>query len=246
MTRRSDPTTTPPGSPEPAGSGDPASPATRPATPAGQASTEARSDEGALDLVVADTNGTPRPGVAVRIEGPSSRTVTSARDGHVRLPVPAGDYRASVVEGCNGQLRVLRGGRAELGVAVATTTTGTLVAEVAPRYEVRHPVNYDGNAGWRVGEVHTVRLRLVDPCGERPPPLSRYGLVRFEPSEGAEVVPPLSDGVSDDGFVELRMRCTTADVDLTLAMVDALDPRRRTEIFDKGLLDGQSAPFCIS
>jgi hypothetical protein len=207
---------------------------------------EDRAATGNLDLLVVDPNGTPRGDLAVHLSGPGARTLRVDADGRVRTPLPPGDYRAEVVEGCVGQLQVLRGGSAALGVAAGRTTGGRLVAEVAPRFEVHPPAAYDGDAGWRVGEVHRVRFPLVDACREEAPPsLAAYRAARFEPSAGVEVVAPLSGAVDEGGVVELRLRCTSADVDVALAMVDALDPRRRTEIFTKALFPEQNAPFCL-
>lgn len=197
-------------------------------------------------LTVVDTNGTPRQGVRVALEGPGGpHDVTSDDAGTVRLALAPGTYRARAPEGCSGQLRVLRGSSAEVGVAAGSTTSGRVLVEVTPRYEVAGPVTYEGDAGWRVGEIHRVRFRLVDPCGGDVPPLRRYTAVRFVASPGVEVITPLSSSPPANGTVELDLRCVEADVDVALAMEDALDPRRRAEIFAGALMDEQRPPFCL-
>jgi hypothetical protein len=213
-----------------------------------RATTAAREVTG-IDVVVADTHGAPVPAVAVRLEpqpgtpgGPTQ--LRAADDGHLRAELPAGRYRLAAVEGCAGQLRVLRAGGAAVDVAAGSTSRGTLVVDVQPRFEVAGPVRYDGNERWRVGEVHPVRFRLVDTCDhERAPSPAAYTAVRFEVVEGVEVVRPLSDRITDDGEVRIDLRCTGA-ADVGLEVVDGRDANRRREVLRDGLLSGQSPPFC--
>lgn len=226
-----------PEAPTASGDGDP--PATAPPVEPAAAS--------GVDLSVVDPNGTPRPGIEVRIEGGPGQPIraVSAAGGKVQRALPPGTYRVHAPEGCTLQLRTLRSSTAELGVAAGATTTGRLVVEVTPRYEVAGPVTYEGDAGWRVGEVHGVQFRLVDPCGGEIPPLDRYDAVRFVASPGVEILRPLSTRVTTSGAVDLELRCTEPDVEVALAMEDALDARRRAEVLDGALMDEQRPPFCL-
>jgi hypothetical protein len=205
----------------------------------------------AVDLTVVDPAGHARPGVRMVVQPVTGATVrlTSGPDGHVRRELAPGRYHVTVPEACGGQLHVLRGGSADLGVVDGQTTKGRLVAEVEPRYRVTAPVTYDGDAGWRVGEVHAVRFHLTDACGggtgDVPGPRA-YGAVVFAAAEGVEVVTPLDDGVGPGGAVHVDLRCTAADVDVAVAMVDALDPQRRTEVLTTALMPDQHPPFCLA
>lgn len=228
---------------------NPASPGTAPASARAtrdEAAAEETSRTTGIELTVVDTNGTPRRGVRVMLEGPGGPfDLTSDDAGMLRRDLAPGTYRARAPEGCSGQLRVRRGSTAEVGVAEGSTTSGRVVVEVTPRYEVAGPVTYEGDAGWRVGEVHRVRFRLVDPCGDVVPPLHRYTAVRFVVGPGVEVITPRPSDPPVDGAVDLDLRCLEADVDVALAMEDALDPRRRAEIFAEALMDEQRPPFCL-
>lgn len=216
------------------------------ATGAGSATAPTGIGATGAELVVVDPNGVPRPGILVRMEGTAGPVdAASGRDGVVRRSLAAGTYRVHAPEGCSGQLRVLRSSTAEMDVAEGTTTSGRLVVEVTPRYEVAGPVTYDGDAGWRVGEMHHVRFRLVDPCGGEVPSLQRYDAVRFVVGPGVEVTAPLSPAPPVDGRVDVGLRCVEADVDVELGMEDALDPRRRAEILSGSLMDEQRPPFCL-
>lgn len=210
------------------------------------ASSREPSDEAGVDLTVVDPNGTPRLGVHVLLEGPAQPIrATSGAGGKVQRALPPGTYRVTAPEGCSGQLRTLRASTADLGVAAGAITTGRLVVEVTPRYEVTGPVDYDGDAGWRVGEVHRVRFRLTDPCGGEVPPVADYDAVRFVPSPGVELVGRPASSARASGQVEIDLRCVEPDVEVALAMVDALDGRRRAEVLDGALMDEQRPPFCI-
>jgi hypothetical protein len=140
---------------------------------------------------------------------------------------------------------VLRPGTARVGVTSGTVTSGELVVEVAPRYEVAGPASYSGDAGWRVGEDHTVRFRLVDRCHEAAPAPAAYSAVRFVADPGVEVRTPLSGSITSAGETEVVLRCTEPDVDVALAMVDAADPARRVEILSTAFLTEQRPPFCL-
>jgi hypothetical protein len=224
--------------PKPAGAG---APATTPTVPADAPGT------GRVDLAVVDTNGTPRAGVIVTLTGPATRTAKSGAGGKVTLTTQAGDYRAQALEGCSDQLVVVRGGGADLGVAAAQTTTGKLVVHVRLRYEVASPVGYDGDAGWRVGEVHRVHFRLVDPCGDATVPSpAAYTAARFTTDEAVEVVGPLSSAVAPDGTVDIALRCRAADEDVSLELTDALDAKNTTPILTVSLMDEQRPPFCVA
>ena len=211
--------------------------------PAATAPATETNGETGVDLTVVDPHGTPRPGIHVRFEGPGSPVrATSDAGGKVRLTLPPATYRVAAPEGCSAQLRTLRSSTAELGVAAGEVTVGRLVIEVTPRFEIAGPVTYDGDAGWRVGEVHRVRFRLTDPCGGEVPPLDRYDAVRWVPSQGVELAGAPA-GAGD--AVEVGLRCVEADVEVALAMVDALDDRRRAEVLDGTLMDEQRPPFCV-
>ena len=195
-----------------------------------------------MDVRVVDPNGTPRPGIPVRVTGPRNVEVWSDADGRARQALPAGRYSLTAPLNCALQLRILRSATAQIGVPEGTMAPGELVVEVVPRYEIVGPVSYEGDAGWRIGDVHAVRFKLRDPCGKPPPAPAEYRSVRFIGGEGVEVV-SLSDRIEPEGWTTISVRCT-AEVDVAVAMVDALDPDRRTELIGVNPLPDQRPPFC--
>lgn len=205
-----------------------------------------RGDGGVVDVRVVDVNGTPRAGIQVAFDGPGPGTVTSDRSGHVRFSAKPGRYRASVVEGCGAELEVVRGGHAELAVAAGQTTTGDLRAELRLRFGPASPVSYSGDASWHVGERHQVAFRLVDRCGDAPAPApAAYASARFVAGPGVEVVAPLPDGIGGDGQTVVVLRCTSADEDVSLDVVDAVDDDSRQPVLVAELLSEQRPPFCV-
>ena len=238
------------------GGGDPPpTEPTAPATPPSRAPTstaaptlpeEAPPDAGSFDLRVVAPSGAVRPGVPVRVEGPVERTLTTDPGGRVRGDLPPGWYRFAVVEGCAGQLHVRKGGGATVGIASGDTSTGDLVADVRPRFQPASPVRYSGDAGWRVGEPHRVLFRLVDACAAEPPPSpAAYAAASFATNPAAEVVQPLSRRVGEGGAVEVTVRCTAPDEDVTLALADAADPPTATPILTSELMPDQAPPYCL-
>ena len=200
---------------------------------------------GRVEVRVVDTNGVPRPGIAVRFEGPSARVEVSGDGGTISFRTAPGRYRATA-ERCAEHLRVARSATAELGVAEGETAAGDLRVEVRLRFEPAAPVTYSGDANWRPGEAHRVELRLRDRCGTAAPPSpDAYArTARVVANRGVTIETPLSTSVRDDGVVELSMTCGPSAADITLALVDVLDERRSSPILTDELLESQRPPVC--
>lgn len=212
-------------------------------------------ETGRAVITVRDPRGPTRSGVQLLVEGPVTLSVRSGPDGRAEFEAPPGEYRLTAETGCVDDIAVVRGGTATLGIAVGDVAVGRLTVDAKLRYLPRDGAYWrdgeqrsEGRAGWRPGEVHVVELVLRDPCQPVTAPAAKEGALlgrlRFVPGDGVELAGPPPTTVGAEGRVQVRLRCTGPDVDVSLELVDGEIPTDRIDAFERQVFREQSTPFC--
>ncbi len=123
---------------------------------------------GTIAITVLDrATGAPRSDIRVRLtprSGGSPFVIVSDASGIARAVVPAGRYDADVLTGCQPDVIVTYGSKADLGVPEGDRVSGTMNVQATRRFGAGPPVRFTRKLPWPCNEDITLEYELYDRC----------------------------------------------------------------------------------
>jgi hypothetical protein len=161
-------------------------------------------------LRVNDEDNNHPAGISVAFSGPAKKTFVTDAQGYLTGKLPAGFYDVKVVEGCQPEVYVHKGGTAHIGIVDGNTVRGTLLTIWQHRYGPAPPVSADRDGDWPVGQAVKIAFTLQDHCTQRPAYNQAFSTYAYKTSSTLALVGTPVFRSDATGRATVTVRCLAA------------------------------------